>query len=112
MQSRLVAISFAVAAGVPANAWADSNDAYYGHHMMWGGGWYGLMFGPLMMIVVIAAVIVLAVLAIRWLGGASPTSPHGPFAAGRAPLDILKERFARGEIDQEEFEERRRVLGD
>ena len=35
--------------------------------------------------------------------------------AGRAPaadgaLDILRERFARGEIDRAEFDERRRVL--
>jgi len=31
---------------------------------------------------------------------------------GRTPLDILRERFARGEIDKDEFEERRRVLGE
>jgi putative membrane protein len=29
---------------------------------------------------------------------------------GKTPLDILKERFARGEIDTTEFNERRRVL--
>jgi uncharacterized membrane protein len=32
--------------------------------------------------------------------------------AGRTPLDTLKERFARGEIDKAEFEERRRALGE
>jgi len=29
---------------------------------------------------------------------------------GRDALDILKERFARGEIDQTEYEQRRRLL--
>ena len=30
----------------------------------------------------------------------------------RTLMDILKERFTRGEIDKQEFEERRRVLGE
>jgi putative membrane protein len=86
----------------------------YGPHMMWwGGGWYGMIFGPLMMILVLAAVIAVAVLLVRWLGGPwQGTVPPHHATPGRTPLDILKERFARGEIDKEEFEERRRVLGD
>lgn len=51
-----------------------------------------------------------------------PRSPAGRAMAGtypphqlppaRTPLDIHKERFARGEIGKAEFEDRRRVLGD
>ena len=32
-------------------------------------------------------------------------------SAGKTALDILRERFARGEIEKEEFDERRRTLG-
>ena len=61
------------------------------------------------MILVLALVIAAVVLLIRWAGGQLPgRAPH----QGRSPLDILKERYARGEIDKNEFEERRRVLGD
>ncbi|MFQ6017096.1 MAG: SHOCT domain-containing protein [Kiloniellaceae bacterium] len=63
------------------------------------------------MFLFVAAVVVVAVLAIRWLGGfGHGPSPHA--APGKPPLDILRERFAGGEIDREEFEERRRVLGE
>ena len=92
----------------PTLAWAQRDPDFYGPHMMW-GGWYGMFFGPLMMILFIAAVVVLVVLAVRWLGG-SGVHPHVPPA--KTPLDILKERFARGEIDKEEFEERRRLLAE
>lgn len=29
---------------------------------------------------------------------------------GQTPIDILKERFARGEIDEEEYERKKRML--
>lgn len=82
----------------------------YGHHM-WSGGWHGWFFGPIMMIVFIAVAVVVIVLLVRWLSGPGHgTTLHN--SPVKTPLDILKERFARGEIDKEEFEERRRVLGE
>lgn len=75
--------------------------------MMWG---YGMIFGPLFLILVLALVIGVAVLLVRGLAG--PWHGTQPMPPGRTPLDILKERFARGEIDKDEFEQRRRVLGD
>jgi putative membrane protein len=102
---------------VPAWVWAqepsDPERYAYGPHMMWwGGGWYGMIFGPLFMILVLALVIAVAVLLVRWLGGPWQGTASHQVPPGRTPLDILKERFARGEINKEEFEERRRVLGD
>lgn len=118
-----IRISTAAAAGaaivlLPVTAWAQQTspdfDRYgWGPHMMgWGGGWFGMIFGPIFMILVLALVIAVAVLIVRWLGGPwHAAAPHQPPSA-RTPLDILKERFARGEIDKEEFEERRRILGE
>ncbi len=78
--------------------------------MMWNGGSWAF-FGPLMTIVFIAAVVAVVVLMVRWLvGSGHGAAPHPP--TGRTPLGTLKERFARGEIDKEEFEERRRALGE
>ncbi len=96
--------------GSSLTAWAEQQGTpYYGPHMWGGGPW--MFIGPLMMIFFIAAIVVVVVLVVRWLGGPRHgATPHLP--PGRSPLDILRERFARGEIDKEEFEERRRVLGE
>jgi putative membrane protein len=92
-----------------AQATSDADRYGYGPHMMWwGGGWYAMILGPLFMILVLAVLIAAVVLLVRWAGGPW----QGAVPPGRTPLDILKERFARGEIDKEEFEQRRRVLGD
>ena len=94
-------------------------DGYgYGGHMMWGGGdWgggYGMLIGPLFTILILVAVFAAVVLLVRWIGGPGHGAMHHHFASPppRTPLDILKERFAKGEIDKEEYEERRRVLGE
>jgi len=71
--------------------------------------WDGMFIAPIMMIAFLAVAVAVVVLIVRWLGG----GPHGVALrppAERDPLDILKERFARGEIEKEEFEERRRLL--
>ncbi len=83
----------------------------YGPHMMWGWAWYGMFFGPLFMLLVLAAVIAAVVLAARWLGGPwhAAEPPHYP-PPSRTAIDILNERLARGEIDQAEYEAKRRLI--
>ena len=69
------------------------------------GPWYGMIFGPIMMI----GFITLTVLIIAWvLRAAGFGWQSGPTA--ESPLDILKRRFARGEIDRAEYEERKKLL--
>jgi len=95
----------------PALAWAQESGRYHGPHMMGPGGW-GWIMGPLMMIAFLAVAVAVVVLIVRWLGGHAGGA-HQPPTAGRTgetPLDILEKRFARGEIDKEEFEERRKLL--
>ncbi len=88
-------------------AWADQGGQYPMGNWEWGG----MIFAPIMMIVFIAVAVVVVVLLVRWLGGPGQgVVLHNP--PGTSPLDILKKRFAKGEIDREEFEERKRLLSD
>lgn len=104
IQAALVPIMEAVLL-MPAAAWAKGG-AYGGWetYPMWGawGVWgIGMM---LMMLVVWGLVVVGLVLGIRWL------VRTGRASSSDAALDILRQRYARGEIDREEFEARRRDL--
>ncbi len=104
--TRLIILSLAGSASVAARA-QPSQDHPYGWHG--GGDWGHMMFGPVMMLVFVAVLIVVVVLTVRWLGGAGRGAAAQPLS-GKTPIDILEERYARGEIDKDEFEERRRVL--
>ena len=83
--------------GVPSDAIAQHD-----------GGDYGKFFVPVFMITIMITAAVVVVLVVRW--SSQGTMPPRHTLPGREPMDILKERFARGEIDKEEFDERRRVL--
>ena len=77
--------------------------------MMWqygdGTGWWMLLWGGLMMLLFWGVVIVGLVVAIRWLVGQGR-----PPQSDRA-LDILRQRYASGEIGKEEFEANKRDRG-
>lgn len=98
----------------PALAWANGGSEGYSHGYGMMGGWgWGMLFGPVMMIVAVAVVITLVVLIFRWIAGSSTApgvSQSGPVTS--SALDVLKERFVRGEIEKDEFEEKRRILGE
>jgi putative membrane protein len=61
------------------------------------------------MVIFWIAVIVGIVLLIRWLIISTRTPSHGT-SSGESALDILKKRYARGEIDKQEFEEKKKDL--
>lgn len=54
--------------------------------------------------------LVVLVFVVWRLAGANGRGPGEPPAAKESPLEILERRYARGEIDREEFEQRRRDL--
>lgn len=70
-----------------------------------GYGWMGL--GWIFMILFWALVIAGLVAIVRWLGA---RNNGGGNPRGKTPLEILQERYARGEIEREEYEQKRRDL--
>jgi putative membrane protein len=92
----------------------DRNAAlYYGHDMMWGGsqwGGFGMVLGPIFMILIVVGIVAGIIYLLRLFGVAGPSvSSH---AAHDRALALLKERYAKGEIDSTEFTERKKLLAD
>ena len=80
----------------------EVSDVMYGP---WDGGW---AFGMMLMSFLFVALIVVGIVLLVRSSSRDEQPPRAP-GSDRA-LEILDERFARGEIDQTEYEERRRVL--
>lgn len=86
---------------------------WYTHH---GFSWEGMIFGGLMMILFWGGLIALVVWLFRSYVGVNPnrtsdrTDGDSPYRSPGNALEILKERYARGEISKAEYEEMRDVL--
>ena len=75
----------------------------YNYDHMSGTDWIGMGF----MMVFLVVVLVVAIWAItHW----TRTSDRADLPADRSARDILDERFARGEIEIDEYQDRRRAL--
>ena len=87
---------------------SNTASAYHveGHHHAWnggmgvGGGWFGIMMMLLWAFLLVAVVVAF----LYWaFGGRSGEKESNA-------MEILRERYARGDIDEEEFRERKRQL--
>jgi len=70
----------------------------------WGAG--GMWFGPLWMIVWLVVLVVIIAAIVRWFGATGGERER----RARSTRDILDERYARGEIDRDEYIKRKQDI--
>lgn len=80
---------------------------YYGYAPMMGYGYGGGWFGWVLMVALWALAIVGIVALARWIARGRRMGWHG---RGTSALETLRERYAKGEIDRKEFEEKKKDL--
>ncbi len=76
---------------------------FWAQHML-GFGWGSWLVGGLMMLLFWGAIIALFVLAFRAFSGAKNRPTNQQTGGREDPLEILKLRYARGEISKDEYD--------
>jgi putative membrane protein len=103
LPSMLIGTADALAQGGRYEGW------HMGPGMMggWGMGWFGGIFMILFWVLILIGL----VFVIKWLIQSTSRARNNGQSGDRA-LEILKERYARGEIDKAQFEDMKRDLAD
>ena len=97
-----IALSIVLFSSTQALAqWGDNRGWHMGSGMMggWGMGWFGGIFMMIFWVLVLVGLVFL----IKWLVQTTNRVKSDAGNSNRA-LEILKERYARGEIDTAKFE--------
>jgi len=113
-----IVIAVLIGLGLFAGGYLLSRNAWglfgYGPGMMGGNFDFGMMhnfgFGGLFMIIFWMVIIGLGVWLISSLVSRTSSQPPSNLPPTESALDILKKRYARGEITKEQFDEMRRDL--
>jgi putative membrane protein len=79
-------------------------------NMMNGQGWAGMGIGMIGMAVFWILIIVLLIVLVGRMLGFGADGRHDK-QLGKTPLDIIHKRYAAGEIQREEYEQKKRDLG-
>jgi putative membrane protein len=129
--SRRLVIALAVLLAIvilgPLAGWATMGGHMGGWGMMgpWMGGFGGdgtiertsgwvwgltMLLGMLSMVAFWTALIVGVLLLVRWIGGSGTTATRTEATGGENSFELLRRRYASGEITQDEYEHMRRVL--
>lgn len=100
-----VASAIALMSARPAFADPVGGGEYGYHGMMHGAGNWFMM--PIMMLIFFGLLVLAVVLIVRFLGFSAGRSGHSDSAKS-----ILRERFAKGDIEREDFEARMKALSE
>ncbi len=72
--------------------------------MMGSGMGFGMLLGMLFWIILVVGIVFLVVWVVQKRSGGGPSGTH------ESALDILKKRYAKGELTKEEFAEKKRDI--
>ena len=75
-----------------------------GHYEYGGMGWFGMIFGLIITIAVVIGVVLLIVWAIRKTNGNS-TQSGPPVTSSQSAREIAQARYAKGEINREDYQQ-------